>query len=99
MNGSCPDGSKLSVDEFMLFWQDTKLRESIHRKAWLCSKTPEDLEDLKQEGWEAICLLPPDASFQMAEKVAIRAIDKIRKRSKREEKYLSKKCLETSQYI
>jgi hypothetical protein len=93
----CFASNRLTCDEFMVFWQDKKLRTVIRRKAWLCSKCPEDMEDLRQEAWSAVCLLPPGATFMMAEKEAIRAIDRIRKKACREEKYFDKTRHETSQ--
>jgi hypothetical protein len=90
-------GACLSTDEFVRFWQDRHLRSAIYRKAWLCSSSPEDEEDLRQEAWEAICMLGPEATFDMAEDEATKAIDRVRKKIKRREKYMAKVSLETSQ--
>lgn len=75
-------GCTMSCDEFVRFWQDKKLRTFIYQKAWLWSKSKEDFEDLRQEAWTAVCLLPPDATMHMAEQAAYRVMHGIYERGR-----------------
>lgn len=79
-------GCTMSCDEFVRFWQNKGLRNFIYQQAWLRSKSREDLEDLRQEAWAAICLLPPDSTTAMAEKAARNAMFVVWQRGHRHEK-------------
>jgi hypothetical protein len=76
-------GCTMSCDDFMTFWQNRRLRTYIYQQAWLYSHSKEDYEDMRQEAWAAVCLLPPDATSEMARKVAYQAMNTIHKRDTR----------------
>lgn len=81
-------GCTMSCDEFVRFWQNKDLRTYIYRQAWLYSHSKEEWEDLRQEAWAAVCLLPPDSTSDMARKVAYQAMNTIYKREHRRERNL-----------
>jgi hypothetical protein len=87
-------GCTMSCDEFVRFWQNKGLRNYICQKAWLWAKSKEDYQDLRQEAWAAICLLPPDSPMVMAERSAYNAMQNIYKKNTRREKKFSKTSIE-----
>jgi hypothetical protein len=84
----------MSVDTFLRFWQDKELRKKIYQRAWIKSIDISQADDMRSIAWTAVCLLPETATFHMAERAAMNAMQvewqRYARRNKKRQKTMKK---------